>query len=175
MEGIREMKEMDITKMEYRIEELKEKTLIGKKQVMSFAANTTADLWRSFMPRRKEIAHGVGHELYSMQIYPQAFFVRFNPLTPFEKWAALEVSNAGEIPQGMEFTVLPAGLYAVFLYKGSANSPVPFQYIFQTWLPASMYELDTRPHFEVLGEKYKNNDPDSEEEIWIPVKKKNLR
>jgi len=32
--------------------------------------------------------------------------------------------------------------------------------------------LDNRPHFEVLGEKYKNGDPESEEEIWIPVKEK---
>jgi AraC family transcriptional regulator len=29
--------------------------------------------------------------------------------------------------------------------------------------------LDDRPHFEVLGEKYKNNDPTSEKEIWIPI------
>lgn len=42
----------------------------------------------------------------------------------------------------------------------------------KTWLPASDYNLDNRPHFEVLGEKYKNNDPTSEEEIWIPIKLK---
>jgi hypothetical protein len=28
------------------------------------------------------------------------------------------------------------------------------------------------PHFEVLGDKYKNNDPSSEEEVWIPIKPK---
>jgi len=27
-------------------------------------------------------------------------------------------------------------------------------------------------HFELLGEKYKNNHPDSEEEVWIPIKEK---
>jgi AraC family transcriptional regulator len=42
---------------------------------------------------------------------------------------------------------------------------------FSTWLPDSEYRLDVRPHFEVLGEKYKNDDPESEEEIWIPIKK----
>jgi AraC family transcriptional regulator len=42
-------------------------------------------------------------------------------------------------------------------------------YIFNTWLPKSGYQLDRRPHFEILGEKYKNNNPDSEEEIWIPI------
>jgi len=37
-------------------------------------------------------------------------------------------------------------------------------------VPSSDYELDNRPQFEILGQKYKNNDPSSEEEIWIPVK-----
>ncbi|WP_339791455.1 GyrI-like domain-containing protein [uncultured Imperialibacter sp.] len=45
-----------------------------------------------------------------------------------------------------------------------------FEYIFGTWLPASAYDLDDRPHFEVLGDNYKNNDPTSEEEIWIPIR-----
>jgi AraC family transcriptional regulator len=39
-------------------------------------------------------------------------------------------------------------------------------------LPNSNYHLDDRPHFEILGEKYKNADPGSEEEIWIPIKAK---
>jgi AraC family transcriptional regulator len=43
--------------------------------------------------------------------------------------------------------------------------------MFREWLPASGYELDDRPHFEILGERYKNNDPDSEEELWFPVRK----
>jgi AraC family transcriptional regulator len=37
-------------------------------------------------------------------------------------------------------------------------------------LPKSEYELDYRPHFEILGEKYKNNDQLSEEDIFIPIK-----
>jgi AraC family transcriptional regulator len=65
---------------------------------------------------------------------------------------------------------LPSGLYAVFDYKGSSNDQSIFLYIFGSWLPNSGYNLDDRPHFEVLGNKYKNNDPTSEEEIWIPIK-----
>ena len=70
----------------------------------------------------------------------------------------------------MEAFTLRGGLYAVFDYQG--NSPEIFQYISQKWLPNSDYKLDKRPHFEILGEKYKNNNPDSEEEIWIPITKK---
>ncbi|MEN9524835.1 MAG: hypothetical protein RLZZ256_219, partial [Bacteroidota bacterium] len=32
------------------------------------------------------------------------------------------------------------------------------------------YLLDERPHVEVMGSKYKNNDPASEEDIWIPIR-----
>ena len=49
------------------------------------------------------------------------------------------------------------------------------QHIFTRWLPESNYRLDNRPHFEVLGERYKNNDPNSEEEVWIPIKQKNTK
>jgi AraC family transcriptional regulator len=72
----------------------------------------------------------------------------------------------------METFVLSGGEYAVFDYKGSSNDSSIFQYIFMNWLPNSGYNLDNRPHFEVLGEKYKNNDPTSEEEIWIPIRNK---
>jgi AraC family transcriptional regulator len=71
----------------------------------------------------------------------------------------------------MQSFLLPGGLYAVFHYKGlPSEGAKTFQYIFGTWLPGSEYALDNRPHFEVLGERYNNNSPDSEEEIWIPVK-----
>jgi AraC family transcriptional regulator len=44
-----------------------------------------------------------------------------------------------------------------------------FEYIFSEWMPKSMFKIDDRPHFEVLGNKYRNNVKDSEEEIWIPI------
>jgi AraC family transcriptional regulator len=70
----------------------------------------------------------------------------------------------------MESFILYGGLYAVFDYKGSSVDNRIFQYIYMNWIPNSEYQLDNRPHFEVLGEKYRNNDPTSEEEIWIPIK-----
>jgi AraC family transcriptional regulator len=157
--------------MNYRIETIKEKKLIGKKRRMSFSNNSTAELWKSFMPQRKQIANVMGSDLYSMQFYPPSFFDKFDPTAEFEKWAAMETSSFDSIPEGMETVTLTAGTYAVFSYKGPANSPAPFQYILQMWMPTSGYVLDSRPHFELLGEKYKNNDPDSEEEIWIPVRR----
>lgn len=86
--------------------------------------------------------------------------------------AAVEVHNFNVTPYGMEAYVLSGGLYAVFMHKGSSTDSNTFLFIFGTWLPNSTYELDDRPHFELLGEKYRNNDPSSEEEICIPIKMK---
>jgi AraC family transcriptional regulator len=125
------------------------------------------------MPRRNEIKNSLSPDLFSMQIYDESFsFANFNPQASFVKRALIEVSNFDSVPEGMETFILPAGLYAVFLYKGLSTDTQIFQYIYGTWIPNSEYELDLRPHFEIMGEKYKNNDPDSEEEIWIPVKLK---
>jgi AraC family transcriptional regulator len=139
---------------------------------MSLANNRTGELWQDFMRKRREISNNVTNDLISMQVYKPTHFADFKPTQEFEKWATVEVSNFESLPTGMETFSLAGGLYAVFDYKGSNNDPSIFQYIFGTWLPNSEYFLDGRPHFEVLGDKYKNNDPTSEEEIWIPIKPK---
>jgi AraC family transcriptional regulator len=95
------------------------------------------------------------------------------PDTEFVKWAALEVEDFSYIPEYMQAYTLAGGLYAVFIHIGPpAAFEKTFQYIFNEWLPHSIYTLDDREHFEILGAKYKNNEPDSEEEIWIPIKPK---
>lgn len=153
-----------------RIEQLTEKKLAGLSLPMSLADNKTQQLWKSFMPRRKEILHPAGTDLFSLQVYEPDYFSAFRPDRIFIKWAAMEVTDWADLPQNMEAFTLPGGLYAVFDYKGMAGNPAVFSYIFGEWLPGSGYMPDNRPHFEVLGERYRNNDPESEEEIWIPVK-----
>jgi AraC family transcriptional regulator len=154
------------------VRNLPPKKLVGMHASTSLTDNKTFELWRSFMPRRKEITNTRSSDLVSMQVYGSHYsFANFDPAATFEKWAAVEVADYRAIPAGMETFDLPGGLYAVFLHKGPASEGErTFRYIFGTWLPASGYTLDIRPHFEILGEKYRNNDPDSEEEVWIPVK-----
>jgi AraC family transcriptional regulator len=119
----------------------------------------------------KKIENRIGTNLYSLQIYNEDYFEKFNPSAIFEKWALAEVSDFEYLPEGLKSFELHGGEYAVFNYTGSAeNAPQIFGYIFGTWLPSSGYMLGNRPHFEVLGPKYKQNSSDSEEEIWIPVK-----
>lgn len=158
--------------MNPRIETLSEKKLIGKRKKMTLIDNTTFELWRSFVISEKEIQNRIGIDRYSVQVYPSGYFENFSPNTEFEKWATIEVSNFELVPNEMETFVLPGGLYAVFFYKGSNTDTRIFEFIFNDWLPNSEYHLDNRPHFEVLGEKYKNGNSNSEEEIWIPIKAK---
>jgi len=155
-----------------RIEILGEHKLIGNRISTSIADNQTFKLWSSFMPRRKEIKNILSNNLFSVQVYPSLFDFTFANLSePFEKWATVEVSNFDSIPEGMESFNLQEGLYAVWDYKGLNTDTRIFEYIFGDWIINSKeYCLDNRPHFEILGEKYKNNHPDSEEEIWIPIK-----
>ncbi|MFC7669543.1 GyrI-like domain-containing protein [Hymenobacter humi] len=140
--------------MEPRIEQLAETQLIGQRLTMSLAADRTRELWQNFMPRRREILHPLGPDLYSMQLYGPGYFNDFNPTVEFEKWAAVAVAASGNVPPGMETTTLPGGLYAVFLHCADDRTPdQAFRYIFETWLPASGYSLDDRPHFEPAGRK----------------------
>lgn len=160
--------------MEPRIETLADKKLVGKRIRMTLSNNKTFELWQSFMLNRKEIKNSIGTDLFSMQVYDKfPDFKNFNPDTEYEKWAATEVSEFDTLPDGMEPFTLTGGLYAVFIYKGNPNTfSKMFQYIFGTWLPGSDYLLDNRPHFEILREKFKRDDPNSEEEVWIPIKTK---
>jgi AraC family transcriptional regulator len=156
-----------------RIETINDKKLVGQKLTMSFANYNVSELWQAFMPRRKEIINNLTGDLISMVIYKSTHFTDFKPTNEFERWATVEVKDFDNVPTEMEAFVLPSGLYAVFLHKGDTKEfAKTFQFILRTWLPGSCYILDNRPHYEVLGDKYKNNDPNSEEEIWIPIKPK---
>lgn len=155
----------------YRITQLEEKKLIGQSIDMSYVNNLTGQLWKNFMPRRMEIGNAISTDLFSLQVYPSDFFKEFNVQKSFRKYALLEVDSLENIPDGMEPFVLEAGKYLVIDYKGDGSDyPKQFQYILSELLPSLQYRLDERPHFERLGNKYKNNDPNSEEEIWIPIR-----
>lgn len=157
------------------IEKISEKKLIGRRLVMSLAEDRTKELWQGFMPRRKEIQNRISDELICMQVYKSIpNFLEFNITHQFEKWALVEVMDYTKIPEGMEPHTLTGGWYAVFLHRGLPSTFTrTAQYIFGQWLPRSDYQLDHREHFEVMGNKYRNNDPSSEEEVWIPIKRKN--
>lgn len=161
--------------MHLRNENIPERKFAGRRIITSLTENKTGDLWREFMPQRNDIQNRIGTDLYSIEVYPPEYFNTFNPQTPFEKWAAVEVGDLHAVPGEMDHIVLPGGPYAVFLHKGlTSQAPETFRHIFQNWIPQSEFEVDERPHFEVMGTKYKNEDHSSEEEIWVPIRLRNI-
>ena len=137
---------------------------------MSLAQPKNFELFSSFMPRKNEIMNQVCDDILDFQTYNNSYFKNFNPTNEFEKWAAVEVSSFETIPLNMESFTLKAGKYAVFNYKGLHTDTSIFEFIYGEWLKNTEFEIDYRPHFQVLGKNYKNNDPSSEEEIWVPIK-----
>ena len=166
-----------------RIEERAPGRYIGMYMEMSLMEDQTGQLWRLFMPRRHEIQYRSNTDVVSLQLYPKGYFSDFDPSRAFVKWALAEVGygnvsaekgekeeRGGLVPEGMEVFEMQGGLYAVFAHRGS--DPAIFDHIYGEWLVASDFELDDRPHFEVLDVQYRHSDPDAEEEIWIPVRVK---
>lgn len=153
---------------------LEEKALVGKSMVMTFNNNKTSDLWRSFMPFRNKITNRVSTDLYSLQVYNKTFeYDDFNPDIPFTKHALVEVTKIDKLPDGMALFTLPKGLYAVFNYRGMAKDVPSFFYqIMKVWLPQSIYNIDDRPHFELIKENYNPMDENAEEQFFIPIKLK---
>lgn len=138
---------------------------------LSHSEHRVEELWRGFMLRRGEIHGAIGHDLFSVNVYPPDFFADYDATRTFTKWAAVEADSVYEVLAGMDRLTLPGGPYAVFHYRGPSTDRSIFAYIYGTWLPQNGYLPDARPHFEVLGANYRNDSPDSEEDIWVPVMK----
>ncbi len=141
----------------------------------SLSNSKAGKIWSQFMPRLNEVKNNIGSDLFSIQVYPNNFKKEdFTLDTIYTTWAAIEVTDSKTIPNGMESQTIEGGLYAVFNHKGATNNiDETFEFIFNKWIPNSDYEVDNRKHFEILGEKYFGpNDPNSEEEIWMPIKEK---
>ena len=166
------MKNINLKRLEPKITTIAEIKLIASKFEMSFAEDQTEQLWRKFSPTIKNIPNKKNHLKYSVQIFPNTnFFKDFNPKTTFKKYAAVEADISKNLPKNLEVLTIPAGLYAIFTYIGKpSEAEKTFYYIHYQWLKESGFELDERPHFAIMGDKYIGEHPDSEEELFIPIR-----
>ena len=148
--------------------------LIGAHVSTSFINDRTSETWRGFRPIMQTIPGRIGNESFSVKIYDASYsFSSFDPTVEFEKWAAVAVSDNAAVPDGLEPLTLPAGTYAEFTHVGLATTaPRIFGYIFGQWLPASPYELDLRPHLEILPPGYDPFDENATERVFIPTRPK---
>ena len=149
------------------IVEFKGALLCGASTPMSLRSFTPWTLWAKVMPKLARVSHRCNADLISLRYFDG--IPVFGPTTDpsFTYWGGAEVNCPSE---GLEHLEIPAGTYAVFHYKGVSSDSNFWRYIYSQWLTNSPWELDDRPHFERLGAKYKNEDPNSEEDIYIRIR-----
>ena len=70
---------------------------------MSFANYKIGELWRSFTPRRKQIANNLTSDLISLVVYNPTHFSDFIPTNKFEKWVTLEVADFDNVQTKLNF------------------------------------------------------------------------
>jgi len=156
-----------------QIKEIQERKLVGFSKPTTLLTNAkhTQILFQSLMPQRNSIAQAVKGAYYSLQVYSKNIdFRTFNPQTEYTKWAAIQVNAYTLAHKNLEQMTIPAGMYAVFQFKGSPQTfPQLMQYIHGIWLPNSKYRLNNTPHFELLDDRYSTKNAENEEEVWIPI------
>jgi AraC family transcriptional regulator len=117
-------------------------------------------VWNKLNPRHGEIHHKTG----------LAYGVcgDMDDDGRFHYLAGFEVSDAEDLPEGMEKWSVPEQQYAVFPCSLKTIHET-YQYIFETWLPQSGYTKADGPDFEFYGEAF---DMETGEgmAIYMPVK-----
>jgi len=106
--------------MKVTIEIIAAKILVGKRNRATIANDVPASYWRPFKMNLKEIQNALSDKFYSVQTFDGVDFQKFTTETQFDKWAAVEVSEIGHIPEGLEVIHIPKGKYAApnDAYKG---------------------------------------------------------
>ena len=85
----------------------------------------------------------------------------------------MTVSDLAETPDILFGKILPAATYAVFTVKGGVDKiSETFRYAYDQWLPASKYQMAYPFDFELYDERFKGHEPDSELDLYLPVKLK---
>lgn len=134
---------------------------VGKNQNQEIS-----EMWGRFNPRGGEIRNVCGDGAYGI-----CSWVEGAEEGVFEYVSGLEVNRVDGLPDGMVARLVPAQRYAVFAHHGLLDSLAKtYEYIYQTWLPQSGYELTGTPDFEFYNEDFKIDSEDSIFYIYVPIK-----
>jgi AraC family transcriptional regulator len=150
--------------MEPKIVERVAFTVVGLKYRGKNENNEIPQVWQALGPRTGEIA--------SMADDTAAYGISANmdmETGEFDYIAGFEVSSAVDVPQGMVAFEVPGGKYAVFTTTLPKIGET-FHEAYHTWLPQAGYQPAGSPEFEVYDEQFNPQDPDSEFDLYIPVK-----
>lgn len=126
--------------------------------------NDIPQLWGQLMGKMDQIKHlvGDGNSYGVTTNYEEEENV-------FEYIAAFKVSEIEDVPEGMVSLEIPAQTYAVFPCTMPTIGET-YDIIYQTWLPQSEYEHAYTAEYELYPSTFNPEDPDSQFEVYIPVK-----
>ena len=153
------------------IVELEAMDVVGIQTLFSMKCNLIPELWERFGSRMQEIKNVARKDVavevsYDMQGTPeeQTFFVL----------AGLIVESYDELPEGMTHKHVPAHKYAMFTHYGPISRIYEtYDHIYNELLPNSAYDIDEAAcTIEWYDERFKMESPDSEYDIYAPVKDK---
>ena len=140
------------------------KHLLGVKVRTSMQSSATdcPALWQAFSPRIAEMFM-MGNATFGVSV-----MVNEND---FDYWAAVESSSNTAVPDGMETTEIPAGLYAQCNVPSLEQLGEAFMYVYSQWIrEQSEYTLDMHaPCFELYPPNWQPSDAVA---IYVPVLKK---
>ncbi|MCB5712827.1 AraC family transcriptional regulator [Lactonifactor longoviformis] len=151
---------------------LKETRVAGLRGTTSLFDNRLPGLWEEFMRLHKDlfVTAGAGYGICETQ---QTVYTKDGDVM-FAAMVGSPVNTFDDLPLflPLDTKILRAGKFAVFTHRGTfANLFKTYQYIFGTWLPAAIEELDDREDFEVYEREVSTFDaPDNEVKIYIPIK-----
>jgi AraC family transcriptional regulator len=134
-------------KMELKIVRRPGFLVVGMKYRGKNQKNEIPELWQEFMTRVGEIKHRANLLGYGvMDNYDEK-------TGEFDYLAGVKVSDASEIPPGMESWQVPEQTYAVFPCN-LKDIKEAFQQIYRQWLPQSGYQRTQGPQFEFYDESF---------------------
>ncbi len=170
MEAIKYYQPLEVNKMEPKIITKPAFTIVGMRYFGKNENDEIPEMWTQFNQRMEELG-GLKNETdeaaIGLCITPDD-----EPLEgAFEYVAGLPVTKDEDVPEGFVVRHVPEQTYAVFAHKGDmAGLSKTYEYIYETWLPQSGYELAQQMDFEYYNEDFKNFAPDSVFYIYIPIK-----
>lgn len=161
---------LEVNKMEPKIINKPGFTLVGLRYYGKNENQEIHELWNQFNRRMAQIG-SVKHATNEACI-GLCLTLDEDPMEgAFEYIAGLPVSEVENLPEGFVVRQVPEHTYAVFPHKGDLQSlGKTYEYIYETWLPQSGYDLAEKLDFEYYNEDFKDFAPDSVFYIYIPIK-----
>ena len=126
------------------------------------------ELWTRFTQQVHRVPNRIGREMYGI-IYerPKAKKSHSDEL---QYIAAVAVTSASDIAEGMVSFEVPAGTFAVFVHRGPIHQiGATMHAIYRDWLPQSGYRHAGTADVEVYDHRFCVAGEESEMEYWIPI------